>query len=98
MDWLGEETMKKGYNKYLSDNKFGTACSSDLWDALEWASGKPVAKVMTGWVKSKGYPMVSAMILNKNSTSLTLKMIQKRFSLTPSGIESKGDIWSFPMK
>lgn len=45
MDWLGEETMKKGYNKYLADNKYGTACSSDLWNAMESVSGKPVAKV-----------------------------------------------------
>ena len=98
MDWLGEETMKKGYIKYLSDNKFATACTPDLWSAMESVSGKPVTKVMDGWVTKKGYPMVSVMIQDKNSTSLTLKMIQRRFSLTPTGIDDKDDLWSFPIK
>lgn len=98
MDWLGEETMKKGYTKYLSDNKFATACTPDLWSALESVSSKPVGKVMDAWVTKKGFPMVSAMILHKNSSALTLKMIQRRFSLTPSGIDDKDDLWSFPVK
>ena len=31
----------------------------DLWDALEKASNKPVAKVMSTWTKQMGYPVLS---------------------------------------
>lgn len=31
----------------------------DLWDALEKASSKPVAKVMSTWTKQMGYPVLS---------------------------------------
>lgn len=37
--------MKEGYKQYLKKNMYGTACSKDLFKALEDVSGKPVEKV-----------------------------------------------------
>ena len=31
----------------------------DLWEALEAASSKPVAKVMSTWTKQMGYPVLT---------------------------------------
>lgn len=33
--------------------------SEDLWEALENASNKPVAQVMSTWTKQMGYPVLS---------------------------------------
>ena len=33
--------------------------AEDLWDALEKASNKPVATVMSTWTKQMGYPVLS---------------------------------------
>ena len=34
-------------------------CTEDLWEALENASGKPVATVMSTWTKQMGFPVLS---------------------------------------
>ncbi len=33
--------------------------TEDLWASLEEASKKPVAKVMNGWTKQMGYPVLT---------------------------------------
>ncbi len=45
-------------NHYLKRLSFGNARTEDLWESLGQASGKPVAEVMAGWTRQKGFPLV----------------------------------------
>ena len=45
-------------NAYLTKFKYRNAFTVDLWEALETASGKPVAAVMTTWTKQMGFPVI----------------------------------------
>ncbi|HEX3981445.1 MAG TPA: M1 family metallopeptidase, partial [Acidimicrobiales bacterium] len=44
--YLGPEPFQAGIRKYLVDHSYGNTETSDLWDAIESASGEPVRDVM----------------------------------------------------
>lgn len=56
--YLGEEDFRKGISSYLNKFKYSNAEGRDLWNSLEEASGKPVAKIMESWITQEGYPIV----------------------------------------
>ena len=57
--FLGEETFRKGVSQYLKDHAYGNTETSDLWNALEQASGEPVGEVMDTWIFQSGFPRIS---------------------------------------
>lgn len=65
-------------NIYLTRHQYKNTFTEDLWAALEEASKKPVAAVMSTWTKQMGFPVVRVTVTEKpDSTSLTLS--QERF-------------------
>ncbi|HVF69584.1 MAG TPA: M1 family metallopeptidase, partial [Xanthomonadales bacterium] len=44
-EYLGEDIFRKGLQVYLKKHSYGNATTSDLWNALEKVSGKPVEKI-----------------------------------------------------
>lgn len=58
-NYVGEDNFIKGVSEYLKLHKYSNTKTEDLWDALEKASGKNVAKVMDTWTKKVGFPVVS---------------------------------------
>jgi puromycin-sensitive aminopeptidase len=58
--YLGPSVFQSGIRRYLNAHRFGNAETSDLWDALEAASGQPVRQMMDLWVFQGGYPVISA--------------------------------------
>lgn len=58
--FIGPEVFRDGIRRYLSVHAHGNTETSDLWDALEEASGQPVRAVMSTWIDQGGYPLVSA--------------------------------------
>jgi len=57
--YMGEEEFKKGLSDFLKRFSYSNATASDLWDALEKASGKPVSKIMSAWVNKAGHPVIA---------------------------------------
>ncbi|XP_017474659.1 PREDICTED: puromycin-sensitive aminopeptidase [Rhagoletis zephyria] len=55
-DYIGEEDFRKGINIYLTRHQYRNTFTEDSWAALQEASSKPVAKVMSTWIKLKGFP------------------------------------------
>jgi puromycin-sensitive aminopeptidase len=49
---------RTGINDYLSTHRYGNTETSDLWDALERASGRAVRTIMDTWIDQGGYPLV----------------------------------------
>lgn len=56
--YLSPPTFQKGIQGYLNRHRYGNTETSDLWDALETASGEPVRAMMDSWVFQAGYPLV----------------------------------------
>jgi tricorn protease interacting factor F2/3 len=76
--YLGEAAYRDGLYRYLKDHAYGCAASSDLWEALEQAAGKPVSALMKSWVEQPGFPLVEA---RRDGEDLVLT--QGRFTYLP---------------
>ena len=87
--YLGEAAFRKGVRAYILRYRYKNAEAADLARELERASGKPVKKMMDGWLKQGGVPIISVAASGK---ILTLK--QERFS----AFNLKDDTrWSIPV-
>jgi puromycin-sensitive aminopeptidase len=76
--YLGPEVFRQGIHEYLERHRYGNAETSDLWDALESASGQPVRAVMDSWVFRAGYPLIRAE-LSPDGQAVTLSQRQFRY-------------------
>jgi tricorn protease interacting factor F2/3 len=87
--YLGREAVQEGLRGYLKKHAYGCAASHHLWEALEEASEKPVARMMKGWIEQPGYPVIEA-----NREHGRLRLRQKRFTYLG---ESPGPVWMIPV-
>ncbi len=58
--WLGADAFRAGVRHYLARYQLGNTETTDLWDALEEATGKPVRRIMDTWIFQPGFPSVCA--------------------------------------
>jgi puromycin-sensitive aminopeptidase len=58
--YLGEDRFRLGIRLYLDRHEYANAETTDLWDAIEAATGEPVRSVMDSWIFQAGYPLVEA--------------------------------------
>ena len=56
---IGAEVFRDGVRTYLKAHAYGNTVTTDLWDALEDASGAPVRDVMNTFILQGGHPLVS---------------------------------------
>ncbi len=56
---IGAEVFRDGVRTYLKAHAYANTVTSDLWDALEDASGAPVRDVMDTFILQGGHPLVS---------------------------------------
>jgi puromycin-sensitive aminopeptidase len=57
--WLGADAFRAGVRHYLARYQLSNTETTDLWDALEEATGKPVRRIMDTWIFQPGFPVVS---------------------------------------
>ncbi len=74
--YLGEDQFRSGIRQYLAEHSFGTTETTDLWDAIESATGEPVRRIMDSWIFQGGFPVISVDIVNDGRT---LRLSQHRF-------------------
>ena len=89
--YIGPEVFRDGVRTYLTAHAYANTVTTDLWDALEEASGEPVRDVMNTFILQGGHPLVS---LHGDTVE------QQPFSYgeVPDGIESAiGDAWNVPV-
>lgn len=77
--YLGEDTFIKGIRAYIKKHAYGNTQTSDLWNALAEASGKPVREVMEIWTKEIGFPVVT---VTEDAANKTISLKQNRFLRT----------------
>ncbi|MBW1785000.1 MAG: M1 family metallopeptidase [Deltaproteobacteria bacterium] len=87
--YIGDEAFQGGLRHYLSAHQYDCASSSDLWESLESASGKPVTHLMKGWIEQPGFPLVTA---KRDGGSLILD--QRRFTYLPN---DSAQVWPIPI-
>ncbi len=83
--YLGAEVFRRGISSYLSSHAYANTETSDLWDALEEASGEPVRSIMDSWIFQGGYPLVDASI---DEAATTVSFTQRRFTYSHDSHES----------
>jgi len=60
--WVGEQPFRAGVNAYIERFKYGNARAEDFWDTLTKVTGKPVNRVMSGFVDRPGVPLVDVSV------------------------------------
>ncbi|MBW3575022.1 MAG: M1 family metallopeptidase [Actinobacteria bacterium] len=72
--YLGTEPFRAGIRRYLAERQYANAETTDLWDAIEAATGEPVRRIMDAWIFQGGYPLVSV-----ESAGGGVRLGQRRF-------------------
>ena len=89
--YLGAEPFRQGISNYLTEHSYGNTETTDLWDAIEAASGEPARAVMDSWIFQGGYPLVSARVA---ADGKSLNLSQGRFLYRG---EDTGERWQVPL-
>ncbi len=75
--FLGEDVFRDGMRRYMARHKFSNTTTTDLWNALSEASGKPVADIAASWTEQPGFPVVKV----ARDPSGRLRLTQERFTV-----------------
>jgi aminopeptidase N len=82
--YLGEAAFGDGIRRYMSAHAYGNTTTSDLWQALESAAGKPVKGIAASFTEQDGVPLISAETsCSGDDQRMTLR--QDRFVIAPAG-------------
>ena len=90
--YVGERAFRAAVRAYIRRYQYGNAEAGDLGRELERASGKPVKKMMDGWLKQAGAPRVS--VSADGPGGRTLNLTQERFT---AGGAADATRWSVPV-
>jgi puromycin-sensitive aminopeptidase len=91
--YLGEEEFRAGIRKYMANHQYGNTETTDLWDAIEEATGEPVRRIMDSWIFQGGHPIVS---VDVRDGGRTLHFSQERFEYVGDGLDSTR--WAIPLQ
>jgi puromycin-sensitive aminopeptidase len=88
--YLGAAAFRDGIRRYLAAHAYANTVTTDLWDALEAASGEPVADIMDTWILQGGHPIVTL-----RDDTLTQAPFKFR---APDGPSAIGRTWRIPLR
>ena len=57
--YVGQEAFRKGVNAYLTKYAYSNATSEDFWNTITESTHRPVDRIMSGFIKQPGVPIVS---------------------------------------
>ena len=75
--FLGEDLFRDGLRRYMAAHKLSNTTTTDLWNALGEASGKPVVEIAAAWTQQPGFPIVKMARDAAGQITLT----QERFTI-----------------
>jgi len=93
--YVGEDGFRDGLRLYMAAHAYGNTETSDLWDAIEQATGQPVRATMDSWILQGGFPLVTA-TLSADGVAVTLDQESFRF-LPDRVVEEHVPLWSVPV-
>ncbi len=89
--YLGPDAFREGLRLYMRTHAYGNTETTDLWDALQTASGEPARSIMDSWIYQGGYPLVTA---SPSDGGSTLTLSQSRFRYDGAPDET---VWQAPV-
>ncbi|HEU5149814.1 MAG TPA: M1 family metallopeptidase [Iamia sp.] len=91
--YLGEDRFREGIRLYIARHAHGNTATTDLWDAIEEASGEPVRRMMDSWIFQGGHPEVAVTVEGR-----TVRLAQQRFLYdTGDGPATDDTAWVVPV-
>ncbi|MEQ1787972.1 MAG: M1 family aminopeptidase, partial [Acidimicrobiales bacterium] len=91
--YLGEEEFRAGIRKYMANHQYGNTETTDLWDAIEEASGEPVRRIMDSWIFQGGFPIVS---VEARADGRVLHLHQEKFQYLRDELDATR--WAIPLQ
>ncbi|MFN8633381.1 MAG: M1 family metallopeptidase [Chloroflexota bacterium] len=91
--YLGGSEFQKGIALYLKSHEYANAETTDLWDAIEEATGEPSRKIMDSWIFQGGHPVVSV-AKTGDGNGLTLSQQRFRYLASPDDADAR---WQVPV-
>ena len=80
--FVGPELFRKGIASYLKQYSFGNATGEDFWNEMARVTGRPIDRILRGYIEQPGAPVVSVQTqCTARQTAATLE--QQRFVGTP---------------
>ena len=92
--YLGEEEFRAGIRKYMANHQYGNTETTDLWDAIEEATGEPVRRIMDSWIFQGGHPIVSVDVARRTAGSCT----SARSGSSTCATSSTTTRWAIPLQ
>jgi puromycin-sensitive aminopeptidase len=89
--YLGEDAFRAGVQQYLERYRYANTETTDLWDSLEQATGRPARRIMDSWIFQPGFPRVDVVV-----DGSTVAFSQQRFGYGDNGA-ANGTRWSVPI-
>jgi puromycin-sensitive aminopeptidase len=74
--YLEAEPFREGIRGYLAAHQFGNTETTDLWDAIEKATGEPVRRLMDSWIFQGGFPVIDVDLVDDGGT---IRLTQEHF-------------------
>lgn len=93
--YLGEEAFRTGVRAYMKKHQYGNTVTSDLWQALEQASGRPVQDIAKDFTQQIGVPLIEAVSAECQQGKTTLTLRQSRFGL--DDFSKQAQSWTVPV-
>ncbi|MEY2580116.1 MAG: hypothetical protein QOI49_2940 [Verrucomicrobiota bacterium] len=81
--FLGEDVFRDGIRKYIAAHKLSNSTTTDLWNALGEASGKPVVEIAAAWTEQPGFPIVKVARDAGGKITLTQERFTVHFDKAP---------------
>ena len=98
--FLSPPIFQKGIESYMKSHKYSNAQTTDLWNALEIISKKPVHEIMKDWTSQTGYPLIDIKLLSDIPNSIKLSIEQTPFrydAIMKNNITLKQPLWNIPL-
>lgn len=89
--YLGPELFQTGLKTYLERHSYSNTTTTDLWQALEDSSDRPVRSFMHDWTSQSGFPLVRA-----HAEANQLAISQEHFCTDPSA-SNTSIVWPIPL-
>jgi len=89
--YLGADRFRAGIRLYLDRHRYANTETTDLWDAIEEATGEPVRSIMDSWIFQGGYPMLS---VEPVDGGVTVTQQRFRYQSHPTDVSAR---WQAPL-
>jgi aminopeptidase N len=95
--YVGVAPFRVAINAYVKRYAYSNATSEDLWNELAASSGKPIDKIMEGFITKPGIPVVSVRTKCSNGAT-SVSLTQHRYVLAASNSTPPAqETWSIPV-